>query len=157
MFEVKPVQLLINFVKFTFHQHKNYCMHVSPTNLMSGYNVSQFKFMPFIPCTVDNQFERWPIKCTKFFLKCSCDITTQKVPTCFKLQRDHHLGTWIKQYCIKHSQILYIQQYVLHSVETSTNKMQTILTEIIFYRAAHTLNGSKHCTPVKCVGCFLFL
>jgi hypothetical protein len=44
-----------------------------------------------------NQFTSPATKCTKFFLKYLCYITTQNAPTCFKPQRDHHQGTQIKQ------------------------------------------------------------
>jgi hypothetical protein len=39
---------------------------------------------------------------SKFFLNCLCYTTTVKDPTYFSTQRDHRLGTRIKQYCIKH-------------------------------------------------------
>jgi hypothetical protein len=64
-------------------------------NLQTGYRLPAVLLL--ISCTVDNQFKSQPTKCTKFFLKCLCHTTTQKVATCFRPQRNHHQGTWIKK------------------------------------------------------------
>jgi hypothetical protein len=55
------------------------------------------------------------------FLKCLYDATTQKVPTCFDPERDHHQGTRTNTTACTYS------QNVLHCVEIPSNEMETIV------------------------------
>jgi hypothetical protein len=55
-------------------------------------------------------------------------VITQIVLTHFVTQMGHQ-GTQIKQYCIKHSLLLYIQSTCSAYCRSTSNKMQTILAE----------------------------